>query len=412
LQDKVTSNIVAALKVELTPQEQAGAGDRDTSNIAAYDVFLRGWGHLLRKTPEGAAEAIAFFKQALELDPNYSRAHAALAQAYWDNSLVQEFSALAGLDVGQGDTSSAIDILAWQYLQKARGKPSSQAHALSARMLQRQRRFHEAMQEARRAVALGPSDPRAYDALIEILIFSGDAQEAINLVDESIHLDPNLPAEKLFLKGMAYYTMGRLDAALSSIERARTHNPKQTRYAAIQAAALAELGRVDEAQAAFIEYLSGLPIYTTLNWTMFYWPFQERGTAERMANSLLKAGLRASLEPYYFVAEKDRLTGYQIKSILSNRTMIGMDRGSTGLEDELEVSRDQDAQIVRQEFLTYFRDGPTRIEKDLLCDLWYDFGDYCVAIYRNKNGTPEAKDEYIFFTLASTFTFSVFDSTN
>ncbi len=89
-----------------------------------------------------------------------------------------------------------------------------------------------------------------------------------------------------------------------------------------------------------------------------------------------------------------------------------MDRGSTGLEDELEVSRDQDAQIVRQEFLTYFRDGPTRIEKDLLCDLWYDFGDYCVAIYRNKNGTPEAKDEYIFFTLASTFTFSVFDSTN
>ncbi len=76
------------------------------------------------------------------------------------------------------------------------------------------------------------------------------------------------------------------------------------------------------------------------------------------------------------------------------------------------TSRDQNAQITRQEWLTYFRDGTSRIENDLLCDPWWEFGDYCVAIYRNNNGTPDAKDEYIFFTLANHFTFSVFDSTN
>jgi TolB-like protein len=412
LQDKVTSNIVAALKVVLTPQEQALVGDQDTSNIAAYDAFLRGWQHLLRKTPENAVKAIAFFKRALELDPNYSRAYAALAQAYWDNSLDREFNTLVGLDTGQDDTSFVADTIAWKYLQKVRGKSLSQIHALSARMLQRQRRFDQAMQEARRAIALGPNDPSAYDALIENLIYSGSAQEAINLVDESIRLDPNLPSEKLFLKGMAYYTMGRLQAALSSLERARTHNPQQTKYAAIQAVVLAELDRIEEAEAALKEYLAGLLTYTTLNWTMFYWPFQERESAERMADGLLKAGLRASPEPYYFVAEQDRLTGDQIISLVSNRTMVGVDRGPTGLEDELEVSRDQDAQIIRQEFLTYFRDGTTRIENNLLCDPWWEFGDYCVAIYRNNNGTSDARDEYIFFTLASTFTFSVFDSTN
>jgi tetratricopeptide (TPR) repeat protein len=279
-------------------------------------------------------------------------------------------------------------------------------------MLQRQRRFGEAMQEARRAVALGPSDPSAYDALIENLIYSGDAQEAINLVDESIRFDPNLPAEKLFLKGLAYYTMGRFEAALFSIERARTHNPQQTRYAAIQAAALAELDRVDEAEPALKEYLAGLLHYTTLNWTMFYWPFQERESAERMAGALLKAGLRGSPEPYYFVSEQRRLTDDQIKTLVSNKTMVGMDRGVTGLEEELELTRDQDVQIIRQAFLTYFRDGTSRIENDLLCDPWWEYGDYCVAIYRNDNGTPDARDEYIFFTLASTFTFSVFESTN
>jgi tetratricopeptide (TPR) repeat protein len=227
-----------------------------------------------------------------------------------------------------------------------------------------------------------------------------------------MRLDPHRPAEKLFLKGMAYYTMGRLQAALSSIERAKTHNPKQTRYAAIQAAVFAELDSVDEAESALEEYVGGLFHNTTLNWTMFYWPFQELEIAERMANALLKAGLRASPEPYYFVAEQDRLIDDQIKALVSNRTMMGVDRGETGLEDELEVSRDQDAQITRQGFLTYFRDGTTRIENNLLCDPWWTFGDYCVAIYRNNNGTPNAKDEYIFFTLANHFTFSVFDSTN
>ena len=101
LQDRVTSTIVAALKVELTPREQAVTEDRGTNNIAAYDVFLRGWEHLLRKSPEDAVKAIALFEQALKLDPNYSRAYAALAQTYWDNSLDPKFNTLMGLDTGQ-----------------------------------------------------------------------------------------------------------------------------------------------------------------------------------------------------------------------------------------------------------------------------------------------------------------------
>jgi hypothetical protein len=106
------------------------------------------------------------------------------------------------------------------------------------------------------------------------------------------------------------------------------------------------------------------------------------------------------------------LTSEQIGHVVSNATMVGVDRGPTGLEEELEVTRDKDAQITRQEFLTYFRDGRTHIEDALLCDPWWEFGDYCIAIYRNSNGTADARDEYVFFTLASIFTFSVFESPN
>jgi len=411
LQDKVTRRIVAALRVQLTPQEQALATGRDKINVAAYDTFLKGWAYLLRKTPEDAVQAIAFFKQALELDPNYSRAYAGLAQTYWNNSLNAKFHQLTG-GLGVGTLVDWNDLTAWEFLQKAGDKPLSQARALAARMLQRQRRFDEAMREARQAVALGPSDPTAYDALIENLIYAGEVEEAIRLVDRSIRLDPSFPGEKLFLKGLAYYTMGRLEEALSSIERARTHNPKRTRYAAIQAATLAELGRAEEAKAAFEEYRSGLTIFATLNWTMFYWPFEDVKSAERLAKGLLKAGMIDSTRHYYVVSPQNRLRSDQIKALLANKTMIGADRSPYGSEGEFEVTRDQNAQVVSQDFVTYFREGTTktRVKNDLLCDPWQAFGDYCVAIYRNPDGTPEQKDEYIFFTLVGVFTFSVFDS--
>jgi Flp pilus assembly protein TadD len=341
-----------------------------------------------------------------------------LAQIYWDYSNDDKFNAIVDPPLGASFPRSGhmTYVNAWKFLQKARGKPSSQAHTLTARMLQRQRRFGEAMEEAKQAVALGPNNPTAYDALIENLIYAGEAEEALRLIDESIRLDPTLPGEKLFLKGMAYYTQGRLEEAASVIDRARSHNPKQTRYAAIQAAALAELGRRAEATVALEQ--AERYVGTTdadLNWVMFYWPFQRLETIERLANSFIKAGLATPPKRYYAVGAQDRLTGDQIKSLLSNKVMIGADRSyfavSYGGRDEFEVTRDQNAQIVRQGELNYFRTGgKTRVENDLLCDYWLDLGDYCVAIYRNPDGNPDARDEYLFFTFMSTFSFSVFDS--
>ena len=221
---------------------------------------------------------------------------------------------------------------------------------------------------------------------------------------------------------MASYTLGRIEEAVSIIDRARSHNPKQTRYAVIQAAALAELGRTAEAAVA-LEQAEGYAesAYANLNWAMFYWPFQRLETIERLANSFIKAGLATPLKRYYAVAEQDRLTGEQIESLLSNKVMIGANRGYFGIidqsffgitGDEFEVTRGQNAQIVRQGNLNYLRTGgKTLVENDLLCDYWLDFlGNYCVAIYRNPDGNPDARDEYIFFTLMSTFSFSVFDS--
>jgi tetratricopeptide (TPR) repeat protein len=241
-------------------QETAGGiypEQRDTADAAAHAAFLAGWDYLLKKTPEDALRAIALFEKALEIDPDYSRAYAALAQAYWHNSRDTQFNQLLG-EIQMASSIYGNDVIALEYLHKVGDEPVSQAHALTARMLQRQRRFEEAMREARTAVELGPEDPTAHDALIENLIYAHELDEAIGFIDEALRLRPDFPGEKLFLKSLAYFTAERLEEALSAIESARNHNARQYRYAALHAAILAELGRLTEAKAAFEEYRSGL----------------------------------------------------------------------------------------------------------------------------------------------------------
>jgi hypothetical protein len=412
LQDRVRERIVYALRVHLSPVEKTVTVDRDTRNLAAYDAFLKGWDRLRRKTPMDAVAAVGFFEQALILDPDYSRANAALAQTYWDNAANVEFNRLMNFLDADSVSGSVGDAISWNHLQKVRGRPSSQYHVLNAHMLQRQRRFDEAMHEARRAVAAGPSDPSAYDALIEMLIYSGQVQEALELADSSIRLDPGRPGEKLFLQGMARYVAGDLEEAVTLLDRARAHNSTQYRYSVVQAASLAELDRIEEAARSLEHYRSGLVGYTNVAWTSLQWPFVDPLVARRFSDALVKAGLSASPDEIHTVALTDRLSDGEVKTLVAGKTMIGIDRGPMGLEDEFEVTRDDDAQIIGQGFLTYFTEGKSRIENNLLCDTWWEFGDYCVAIYRNPGGTREARNEFVYFTLTGAFTFSVFDSTS
>ena len=86
LQDKVTRNVVSALAVKLTKEDRERMARRSTENAQAYDVFLKGWQLYLRQTPEDFRTAIDYFKKAIELDPNYGRAYAALAATYWEAS--------------------------------------------------------------------------------------------------------------------------------------------------------------------------------------------------------------------------------------------------------------------------------------------------------------------------------------
>jgi TolB-like protein/class 3 adenylate cyclase len=197
LQDKVTQKIVAALAVKLTAGEQELVARKDTGTIEAYDAFLQGWQHYRRITRDDLAKAVTYLKKAIELDPNYGRAHAALAGAYW-------LSYRRGWSWKMDwpyEVKSRVPLLAHEHLEKALKSPTSLAHQVASWMLVHEPLHDEAIAEAERAIALNPNDVDNLFAMARALIFGGRAEEGADYVKKALRLDPHYPAEYLSFLG-------------------------------------------------------------------------------------------------------------------------------------------------------------------------------------------------------------------
>ena len=82
IQDNITGNLLATLKLQLTGDEEKRITARYTENAEAYQSYLEGRYHWSRYTKKGIEKAIGHFRQAIELDPNYALAYAAIVDCY------------------------------------------------------------------------------------------------------------------------------------------------------------------------------------------------------------------------------------------------------------------------------------------------------------------------------------------
>src|ERR1700747_2218436 len=79
VQDEIARNIAEALRITLSPQEQAALAAKPTENLQAYDLYLRGKNYARRMTRQDLEFALQMFENAVSLDPNFALAHAAIA---------------------------------------------------------------------------------------------------------------------------------------------------------------------------------------------------------------------------------------------------------------------------------------------------------------------------------------------
>ena len=287
LQDRITRKIVATLAIKLTEGEQNQITQEETSNPAAYDTFLKGWEQYLRQTPESFRQAITFFERAVELDPGYTRAYAALSLTYWQGWKSYWHSKLGYISPHE------LRFEAEKYLAKAMKEPTSLALQISTSMLAQQGRHDKAIAEGERAISVDPNNPDSYVALAGALNLAGYPEESLPLMEKALRLNPHYPTSYLHELGLARFGMQEYDAAEVALQRAVTLNPTDRWSSRLLIATLGYLDRADEAVAIIDRIKESWRGFDPLSVhsIAFWYPFKDTVDAERLAEGLRKAGL-------------------------------------------------------------------------------------------------------------------------
>ena len=181
LQDEITQKIVTALAVKLTQEDREHVAIKETDNIQAYDAVLKASELMYSYSLESFAKALSHLEKAVELDPNYGRAHAMMADIY----------ASPGISIVLGLSWEECRLRSREYLRIAFKNPTSVAYRTASWYLYRlERNFEKAVETADRGLALNPSDALCNMFKALALIFSDRAVEALEYIDKAQRIDP------------------------------------------------------------------------------------------------------------------------------------------------------------------------------------------------------------------------------
>ena len=206
IQDDIAGKIAQALRVKLVSVQ--GPGRKQTENIEAYTLYLRGRFLWSKRSKEGVMAAMKLFQDAINIDPNYAKAYSGLADAY---------TIAAGFDfMDKDDGQAKAREMAVKALEL--DDTLAEAHASLGIILQDHLKYVEAQREFRRAIELNPSYASAHHWLSNCLSVLGNQSETIDEIEKAHELDPLSPIITLVLAD--HYSMaGRLDEALAMIDK-------------------------------------------------------------------------------------------------------------------------------------------------------------------------------------------------
>ena len=244
LQSDVAQAIASEIKVQLTTAERSRITSSKTIDPKAHEAYLLGKFHRRKYGTTDLERAIDYFKRAIEIEPNYADAYAALADAWLDRGIwgrenlstyesrVREAATTAILiDPDNVNAHVAMCLLLSNYdhdwgraeehakLAVELDPNSVEALVAYSWLLQSLERHDEVRPKMERALQLDPMATRTYSAYGRMLYRAGKYEEAANCQLKAIELDPSNYAAYGRL-GDVYVELGRFDDAIAIIEKA------------------------------------------------------------------------------------------------------------------------------------------------------------------------------------------------
>jgi len=289
VQEELARQISEILRLRLTPQEEKRLVKRPTQNREAYHLFLKSTFYTNKWTPEGFQKGFEYCRLAIEADPLYAEAYAALAYLHClmgafvpalDAFPKARAAALKALEI-DAELSNAHAVLGFVKLAYDWDSTGSETaicraielgphlpggHYAYSHWWIAQGRYKEALEEANRALRLDPlSLPYNYH-LGAVYFFGHEYDAAVEQLRRTSELDPSFVISHILL-AIAYAVKRMPREAFEEVERARAFSDRL--YMRIQLARIkAMLGDRDEAAEILrdVEQLSRPPVFPKALW--------------------------------------------------------------------------------------------------------------------------------------------------
>ena len=249
IQEEIARTIVDTLRRTTLADIAAPQIRRRTSNLEAYQLYLKGRYLWNRRTQTDVSEAIDVFKQAIAADPGYAQAYAGLSDAYALNLDYRNVPVAEGFAHAMEYARQAI----------ALDDTVAEAHASLAWVLfVYEWQWDESRREFRRAIELDPSYATARQWYSFWLVSRGHIEEAMAEIHRAHELDPASISIGRSV-GWIYYYARRFEQAHYYLERANQLNPLADENYRVAGLIYAAQERFDDAERSLRQAISLAP---------------------------------------------------------------------------------------------------------------------------------------------------------
>jgi TolB-like protein len=244
VQDAIANRVANALVSGLSSQERELLAPRYTESAPAYKLYARGRFFFERRTPVAVRKSVDYYKEAIEIDPNYALAHAGLADSYMVLGMSSflppgvafaraKDAAIEALRIdpslAQAEVALALATYLWDRDWDAAERMFKRAlarapnyglgHQWYAVCLVSRGRFDEAVAATRHANQLDPTSLTIHAAGAWIYYLSRQNTAAIAQALQTSEMDSTFGLSHAYL-GFAYVAEKRLDDAASELRKA------------------------------------------------------------------------------------------------------------------------------------------------------------------------------------------------
>jgi TolB-like protein/class 3 adenylate cyclase len=252
MQDQVASSVAGVIEPALQAAEVARSAGRSTTDLTAYDLYLRGYAMVMSRSGQ-TPEALRLMERAIARDPGYGPSLA------WGAFCCARLMIDGESKDPQGDRLKGVDF-ARRALKVAGDDPAIIANAAEALAY-----FGEdigtMMALVDRALTLNPNFARGWHVSANLRFWGGYPDIAIEHAERALRLSPRARVGNTFYRvGVSHLVSRRFDEAVPKLLIAIEEDPSFLNPRRFLAACYAHMGRLDEARRVVVELRTMTPV--------------------------------------------------------------------------------------------------------------------------------------------------------